>query len=224
MSLSMLIPRPESPGRRALFVAVALSLLAASAPALGDALQVDPRASTLVVKLYRTGVARALGHDHVVRATRFAGTVRFTPQQLGTSGVNLEVDATALRADEPEMRQRFEARGAPLSESERQEIQEAMEGPDQLDVAHYPKIRFESTEVTPLGSDRYQITGRFTLHGTTRTVRFPATVEAQGTTLRASGSFDFLQSDYGIKPFRFALGAVGNRDRVTLHFDLVARR
>jgi polyisoprenoid-binding protein YceI len=200
-----------------------LCLAGGSAPLRGAEFQIDPQASTLVVKVYRSGIARAMGHDHVVRATRFEGNVRFAPQSLEDFHVALTVDATALVADEPEMRERFGARGSPLSERERREIQEAMEGPDQLDVARYPEIRFESTAVEPLSGERYQVSGRFTLHGTTRAVRFPVTVERRGGSLRATGSFDFEQRDFGIEPFRFALGAVSNRNTVTLHFDLVAR-
>jgi hypothetical protein len=41
--------------------------------------------------------------------------------------------------------------------------------------------------------------------------------------LRARATVTFLQSSFGYRPYRALLGAIRNRDEVTLHVDLVAR-
>jgi hypothetical protein len=40
--------------------------------------------------------------------------------------------------------------------------------------------------------------------------------------VRATGAFDVNQSDFGITPVSLFFGAVRNRDRVRVVFDLVA--
>jgi hypothetical protein len=45
-----------------------------------------------------------------------------------------------------------------------------------------------------------------------------------GTMLRISGEFQLRQSDYGIKPFSFAGGALRLKDELKFKFELVARK
>jgi polyisoprenoid-binding protein YceI len=44
---------------------------------------------------------------------------------------------------------------------------------DFFDVEKYPTITFKSSKVVPKGSDLYEVTGDFTLHGVTKTVTIP---------------------------------------------------
>ena len=65
-----------------------------------------------------------------------------------------------------------------------------------------------------------QLDGDFTLHGKTNKITVVANpINVNGYT-RLVGNFSILQSDYGIKPFRKALGAVGVADRLTIYGDL----
>lgn len=47
-----------------------------------------------------------------------------------------------------------------------------LKSPDFFDVAKYPAMTFESTEVTPDGHDKYKVKGKLTLRGVTRPVVF----------------------------------------------------
>jgi polyisoprenoid-binding protein YceI len=76
--------------------------------------------------------------------------------------------------------------------------------------------------VEPRGSVGFLVTGDFTLHGMSRRIAVPVSVQLAGDTLRVTGSFDINQSDFGIKPVSLFLGAVRNQDRVRIVFDLVA--
>ena len=99
-----------------------------------------------------------------------------------------------------------------------------MKGDDQLDVEHFPRIRFESTKVAKGADGSLVVTGRFTLHGQTRTVQLPVTVEERDDgSLRGRGTLRLKVSDYGITPYRAFLGAVKVKDEVRLHLDLIAR-
>ena len=56
----------------------------------------------------------------------------------------------------------------------------------------------------------------------TREVSFPATVVLEAGTLRGQATLTFLQSSFGYQPYSALLGAIRNKDEVSLHVDLVA--
>jgi polyisoprenoid-binding protein YceI len=174
------------------------------------------------VRLNREGVGSAFAHDHVVEATDVGGHVDYDPERPDASAIVIEARTASLRVDEPAARRRLGVEGN-LSESQRAEVDEAMRAPDQLDVARYPTVRFVSTRVVAEGDGRLQVTGRLTLRGVTREITFPATVTLESGVLRGRAILTLLQSSFGYRPYRALLGAIRNKDEVTLHVDLVAR-
>jgi polyisoprenoid-binding protein YceI len=174
------------------------------------------------VRLNREGVGSAFAHDHVVEATDVGGHVDYDPERPDASAIVIEARTVSLRVDEPAARRRLGVEGN-LSESQRAEVDEAMRAPDQLDVARYPTVRFVSTRVVAEGDGRLQVTGRLTLRGVTREITFPATVTLESGVLRGRAILTLLQSSFGYRPYRALLGAIRNKDEVTLHVDLVAR-
>jgi polyisoprenoid-binding protein YceI len=200
-----------------LVLAVALGAGAAAA----GTLRVDPGRSVLLLRLSRAGPAGRLAHDHAVRATDLRGTVEFDPAAPGEAAVVVEVPTAALRVDEPADRRRLGLEGD-LSADQRADVDRAMRAPDQLDVARFPAIRFESTSIRREGEGRYAVSGRMTIRGVTRELSFPARVTLEDGTLVARATVSFLQSSFGYRPYSAFLGAVRNRDEVTLQVDLVA--
>jgi polyisoprenoid-binding protein YceI len=202
----------------ALLLAIVTGLVAG--PAHAAQLSVDPARSTLLVRVWKEGAASALAHDHVARATKLSGTVRWDPGRPNESFVQVRVETDGLLMDEPNLRKRLDM--PPIPDVNRREIQNTMRGPLQLDVAKFPTITFRSQRVDSVGEGKLRITGAFTLHGVTKEVTFPATIERRGEYLHANGSFRFRQSDYGIAPYSFR-GAVANRDEVELQVELLAK-
>jgi polyisoprenoid-binding protein YceI len=101
-----------------------------------------------------------------------------------------------------------------------------MLGPDVLDVKKYPTAVFKIASIQPIRAKRpnatpqLELIGEFTLHGKTNKVTIIAdTAKVEGYT-RVIGNFTILQSDYGITPFRKALGAVGVADKLTIFGEL----
>jgi polyisoprenoid-binding protein YceI len=197
-------------------------LLGAGA-AWGATFRVDPQRTSLVVRLYREGVGSALAHDHVVEATEVGGTVEYDAARPDASAIVVEIRSASLRVDDPAARRRLGVAGGELSESQRTDVDRSMRAPDQLDVARYPTIRFASTRVVAEGDGRLRVTGRLTLRGVTREVTFPATVALESGALRGQATVTFLQSSFGYRPYSALLGAIRNKDEVTLHVDLMAR-
>jgi polyisoprenoid-binding protein YceI len=192
-----------------------------AAPASAAAFKVDPARSSLVVQIFRDGVAAKLGHDHVVQATTFSGRVTYDPSAPTLSSVAAEVRTATLTVDDAETRRRFGLEGQP-STKEVAEIDKSMKAEGQLDVAKFPLITFTSTTITPQAQDRYLVTGQLTIRGVTRAVQFPANVVMEGNVFRATATFTFMQSAFGYKPYSALLGAIKNKDAVMLHIDLVA--
>lgn len=207
------------------FTVVGLSCLAIVGGATGSApaaaFDVDPSRSSLVVQIFRDGVAAKLGHDHVVQATTFSGRVTYDPSAPTRSSVAVEIQTATLKVDEADTRRQRGLEGQP-SARDVAEIERTMKAEGQLDVARFPTITFTSTTVTPQTPDRYRVAGQLTIRGVTRAVEFPASVAMEGDAFRASATLTFMQSDFGYQPYSALLGAIKNKDAVTLHIDLVA--
>jgi polyisoprenoid-binding protein YceI len=211
-------------GRPRLAGALALVATLAAVGAAGAAaatLRVDAARSVLLLRTYRAGPAGRLAHDHAVRAAELRGTVEYDPAAPDAASVVVEVPTAALRVDEPADRRRLGLEGD-LSADQRADVERAMRAPDQLDVARHPAIRFESTAIRREAEGRYVVSGRMTIRGVTRELTFPARVTLDAGTLVARATVSFLQSSFGYRPYSAFLGAVRNRDEVTLHVDLVA--
>ena len=123
--------------------------------------------------------------------------------------------------DEPALRRQFNLPA--MKDGTRQDVQRTMLGARQLAVDKHPHISFRSTAIEPQGDGRLRVRGELSLHGRTREVTFPADFSFSDGVLRAKAKLRFAQSDFGIEPYRFAFGAVRNRDQVELLIELVAR-
>lgn len=198
-----------------------MALLLEAGLAWSGTFRIDSERTHLAVRLYREGVASPLAHDHVIEATEVTGRVEYDAGRPEAGSIVVEVRAASLRADEPAARRRLGVE-RDLSDSQRADVHKAMRGPEQLDVARYPMIRFVSTRIVSEGDGKLQVSGRLTLHGVTRDVTFPATVALESGTLRGRATLSFLQSSFGYRPYSALLGAIRNKDEVTLHVDLVA--
>lgn len=200
--------------------AAVASLLVVAASVCAAPYRIDERRSELVVLVTRAGVGSALAHDHVVRATRFSGSLD-VDRELVALSAEVEVDARALEVDEPEQRAKYGLSGS-ISEKDRAEVRATMLGEGQLDVERYPEIRFRAARIDRT-ADGFRLAGELTLHGVARRVSFPMQVREEGEALHATGSLRFEQSDFGIEPYSAVLGAIRNRDEVELRFTVVAR-
>ena len=200
---------------------VAVLFLLGPGVAGGATYRIDPERTHLAVRLYREGVGSRLAHDHVVEATEVMGRVEYDAARPEASSIVVEARTASLRVDEPAARRRLGVEGD-LSNGQRADVDKAMRAPDQLDVAQHPTIRFTSTRIVPEGDGRLRVTGQLTLRGVTREVSFPAMVALESGALRGRATLTLLQSSFGYRPYRALLGAIRNKDEVTLHVDVVA--
>jgi len=198
----------------------------ASARAVEEEYRVDGARSSVTVRVARAGALSSFLHDHQLVATRFDGKIARATDDPSSVIVDLTVAADSLR----------EAPGSPLKPEDVRAVEEQLRGPQVLDVARFPQIRFTAWRFAPAERQRVagsrrekdatsgELQGALTLHGRTREVRVPVAATVSGGELRARGRFVIRQSDFGITPYKKAWGAIAVDDSVRVDFSIVAVR
>jgi len=167
--------------------------------------------SRFEVRTEKAGVLGFAGHNHVVRARAFTGSVTYRPGNPSASRLEITIPAESLEVL------------TPSDASEIRQVTEAMRT-DVLHVDQYQEIRFSSTGVSPTPTG-FRLDGELTLVGQTRPVQVETTVQVGPDTLRARGTFAVKQTTFGIKPYKGGPGGtVQVADRVTFDFDVVGVR
>ena len=182
-----------------------IRVLAGSALTVASAMAqphpIDTAHSTVIVRVFKTGLLSAFGHDHQIMAPISAGEVDPSAQK-----VELHFVAGDLRVDDP---------GA--SDSERKVIGQTMLGPDVLDAKRYAEIAFHSTSAAPASVPaRWILHGELTLHGQTH----PVEVDVREDKGVYQGTAMVKQTSFGIKPVKVAGGTVRVKDDVRIEFRI----
>jgi len=178
-----------------------VAAVAATAQAAAGTKPIDVEQSTLTVFAYKSGLFSAFADNHIVKAPIAGGSI----SEDSPLKVDLTVRAADLRVLDPS-----------LAPDRRAEVQARMLGPEVLDVTTFPDITFASTTIEPSGADRWNVTGRLTIHGQTRTITF-AVSRANG---RYRGDVPIKQRDFGIQPISIAGGTVKVKDELKVEFDI----
>jgi polyisoprenoid-binding protein YceI len=146
---------------------------------------------------------RAFGQTRRGRFSEWSGDIVFDPATLARTRASVEVRSASLRLSP--------AVGSGHAT-----------GPNFLDAARYPTIRFQLTSVEPLGGDSYNARANVTMKGRTNAVTFPVDLRATGERAHLTGAFTVDRADYGIGtsgPWNRLVGR-----QVTVRFALQARR
>ncbi len=170
--------------------------------------------SRIEIAVFRGGLLKAFGHDHLVAARDLSGSVTFHPNRLNEAVVALTVVANSLVVLDT---------GEP--EADRREVQATMLSGRVLDAATFPLITFNSTAVKDVrqSGEGWDILleGRLALHGIERPIAFPVRVELAGERLVGRGEVALAQTAFGIDPVTAAGGLVRVRDGIRIWFSLV---
>jgi polyisoprenoid-binding protein YceI len=197
-------------------IPIALLLLALPAAAASRTFAIDSKASSVQMHVGKTGIGSFAGHEHQILAPLIQGEVNADFDDLPGSTVEMLVNARAMIVSEE---------GEPKGDAPK--VTQAMRGPNVLNAARFPVIRFRSQKVSgkKVSASSYQleVQGDLTVHGTTKPIVVPLKVDLQGATLTGDGKVTLKQSDYGIKPTTAAGGLVQVEDEVPVTLHIVAR-
>ena len=181
---------------RTLLAALALAALPALAQ---DTYKIDPVHSEVSFKV-RHLLAKVSG-----RFTKFSGTIKVDPADISKSSVEVTIDAASITTDN-------EARDKHLKSA------------DFFDVAKHPTILFKSTAVKEVAKGKLEITGDFTLRGTTKHLSFPISNAGTQSGMKPGsvvagfidGALTINRRDYGVN---YGPGIVGDEVAITLNIE-----
>jgi len=134
----------------------------------------------------------------------FSGQIDYTGNPE-TSRVNITIKADSITTDAPDLAKHLKTA-------------------DFFDVAKFPEASFVSTAITPGGENgaTHTVTGNLTMHGVTKAVTFPATINMTSEAATVESSFSINRKDFGIN----YAGAADNliRDNVVLTLHIRATK
>ena len=94
-----------------------------------------------------------------------------------------------------------------------------------METARYPNIRFELSAITPKGGTADSVPavlhGALVIHGVTRKVDLPATVQFEGPRAWVHSSFPLRLKDYRVGGLSKMLGVLKMYDDIQVHVDLL---
>lgn len=166
--------------RSSRFVAVLAVLASAALPVLAEMeVFTFDKAHTLVGFRVRHILTKVEG-----RFKSFDGTIWIDRQNPTASRVELTIQAASM-------------------DTANENRDNDLRSPNYFDVAKFPTITFKSAKIEPKGSDLYEVTGEFSLHGITKTIRVPVKhmgFGKAGKTEKAGFevSFPISRKEYGI--------------------------
>jgi polyisoprenoid-binding protein YceI len=185
--------------------------------------RVDPGSSRLAILVYRGGKLSRLGHNHVMTSQDVSGRVWVHPE-FSRSGFELSFPVAQLVVDDAEARRAAGGDFPPdIPQSDKDGTRKNMLKPEVLDGEHYAAVKLSSAKIGGT-LEAPQVTAHITIKDASRDVEVPVKIGVEGAKLSASGEFDILQSDFGIKPFSVALGALEVQDRLHIKFTIVAQK
>ena len=185
--------------------------------------EVSSQESEVDILVFRGGKLSRLGHNHVMTSRNVSGRVWVHPE-LSRSGFELSFPVAQLVVDDPQERRAAGSDFPPdIPQSDKDGTRKNMLRPDVLDAEHYPEVRLRSARLSGT-TEAPHVTAHITIKDASRDVDVPLKVAVEGQKLSASGEFDILQTQFGIKPFSVALGALEVQDKLHIKFAIVAKK
>ncbi len=130
-------------------------------------------------KIEWTGTKKGGKHDGGFR--QFTGSVNPIQSPITANVITLEIDTDSLYSDT-------------------EKLTAHLKSPDFFEVKKHPNATFVSTRIEPSssGSDTHQVTGDLTLHGTKKSITFPAKITETSDHLAIESTFTFDRTEHGI--------------------------
>ncbi len=110
---------------------------------------------------------------------QFAGKIDLAPNSIPDSRVSIDIDTASVEADDPQLTGHLKT-------------------PDFFDVAKFPKAKFVSTKIEPGTGSTFNVTGNLDLHGVTKSITFPANIQASADSVSVDADFAINRKDFGI--------------------------
>jgi polyisoprenoid-binding protein YceI len=162
-----------------------------------------PQNGRLIVKTYRQGLAKKVGHDLVIEVGQWSANVNVGEDPSATS-ITASAQVGSLNP--------VEGVGGvkPLSDGDKADIRKNIT----QKILTSPEISFRSNSVKVAGNSA-TVSGDLTILGRSQ----PVDIQLSESGGRVRGNFSLVQSNWGIKPFTAMMGALKVSDRVDVEFE-----
>lgn len=200
--------------------------------------RVDPSQSVLAVITHPAGAAGRFGHSHLITARAYRATLEVDEGQITASRYEVALPAAELEVDPPAVATALEPRlrllglledAFPrLSTDERAATRDHMLSGGQLDAKAFPAIDASAAGLrqksSVVGEREFQwlVDLTLTVRGQQITHAVPADISWGNGRLRATALGKFRFSEFGIEPYRAALGLLQNADEFHVYVELAA--
>ncbi len=160
----------------------------------------------LGIYTYVGGMGAKMGHDLILEAKQWSGSVTVDADNPSASAVQVTIDARSFEI--------VQATGGlkPLSDKDRDEIAKNTE--KTLQTAKFPEITFRSTSVSGT-APAVTVQGDLTIAGTTKPVTLEVAVEEEAGEAVMTARTAVVQTEFGVKPYS-KMGALKVKDQVDL--------
>lgn len=166
---------------------------------------IGPDAGQLTIHASGDGLG-PLGHEVILAATVWDGTIELNRDSIETSAVSVTIDSRSLEL------QGLLGHVQETSPSEHVDLFRSVEE-HLLRTKEFPEISF--TSVSVFGTiPKLTVNGHLTLVGQTRPATLDVTVDDVDDGTKMVGRTSVKQTDFGIKPFSALFGAVKIHDRL----------
>lgn len=157
----------------------------------------------LALEVYKTGLWS--GKKHSFTFERYQGTLLYDPEAPERSQVRFTVDAKSIALHD-----------AWVSENDRAKVTKYALS-DMLGADRYPQLLFTSTRIVAKAPNQFEVQGTLTMRGVAKPATVTVTLKPG---LSFEGSATLRMTDWGMKPPKAALGAIGTRDEMQVSFTL----
>ena len=155
-------------------VAEASPQAASTKPAGAETLTITPENSKVEF------VASKVTRTHNGSFKQFSGAIDLANNSAEQSRVTIDIDSASVVTDDDGLTKHLQT-------------------PDFFDVAKYPKATFSSTKIEPsTAGGTHTITGNFSLHGVTKSISFPATIQIAADKVSVNAEFSINRKDWGL--------------------------
>ncbi len=167
---------------------------------------IGPANGQLTISTYVGGMGAKMGHDLILEAKQWSGSVTVDADNPSGSSVQVTVDARSFEI--------VQATGGmkPLTDKDREEIAKNTE--KTLQLGKFPEITFQSTTVSG-SAPAMTVQGDLTIAGTTKPVTLEVAVEEEAGEAVMTARTAVVQTEFGVKPYS-KMGALKVKDQVDL--------
>ena len=144
-------------------------------PAGAETLAISPENSKVEF------TAAKVTRSHLGSFKKFAGRIDLVANKLESSRVSIDIETGSVVTDEDQLTGHLKT-------------------PDFFDVAKFPKATFASTKIeqSNTGGATHTVAGNFALHGITKSITFPATIQLAADSVSVSAEFAINRKDFGL--------------------------